>query len=151
MTARPISFLPSHPLRLSGLEPLNIGDDSLFVNVGERANVTGSKAFARLILAGDFATAVEVARSQVENGAQRVGWAKRSVPTRLRYRRNASVICSTAPVSPGGRVTFLSGQKSYQRSRPHSPARFASSLRFLDAAGTRRFKGKEKSSFSRFV
>ncbi|MFO1311214.1 MAG: methionine synthase [Burkholderiales bacterium] len=57
-------------LRLSGLEPLNIGDDSLFVNVGERTNVTGSRAFAKLILAGDFAGAVEVARQQVENGAQ---------------------------------------------------------------------------------
>ena len=57
-------------MRLSGLEPLNIGDDSLFVNVGERTNVTGSKAFARLILAGDFAGAVEVARGQVAAGAQ---------------------------------------------------------------------------------
>ncbi|HYC34776.1 MAG TPA: homocysteine S-methyltransferase family protein, partial [Usitatibacter sp.] len=57
-------------LRLSGLEPLNIGDDSLFVNVGERTNVTGSKAFARLILAGDYAEALSVARQQVENGAQ---------------------------------------------------------------------------------
>ncbi|MDR2173079.1 MAG: methionine synthase [Burkholderiales bacterium] len=60
----------ANPLRLSGLEPLNIGDDSLFVNIGERTNVTGSKAFARLILAGDFAAAVDVARNQVENGAQ---------------------------------------------------------------------------------
>ena len=57
-------------LRLSGLEPLNIGEDSLFVNVGERTNVTGSKAFARLILAGDFDEALAVARQQVENGAQ---------------------------------------------------------------------------------
>ena len=57
-------------MRLAGLEPLAIGDDSLFVNVGERTNVTGSKAFARLILAGDFTGAVEVARSQVQNGAQ---------------------------------------------------------------------------------
>src|SRR5580765_6050934 len=57
-------------MRLSGLEPLNIGDDSLFVNVGERANVTGSRAFAKLVLAGDFAGAVEVARQQVQNGAQ---------------------------------------------------------------------------------
>jgi 5-methyltetrahydrofolate--homocysteine methyltransferase len=56
--------------RLSGLEPLNIGDDSLFVNVGERTNVTGSKAFARLILAGDYPAALSVARQQVENGAQ---------------------------------------------------------------------------------
>jgi len=60
----------SRPLRLAGLEPLNIGDDSLFVNIGERTNVTGSKAFARLVLAGDFAGAVEVARQQVQNGAQ---------------------------------------------------------------------------------
>ena len=57
-------------LRLAGLEPLNIDDQSLFVNVGERTNVTGSKAFARLILAGDFAGALAVARQQVENGAQ---------------------------------------------------------------------------------
>ena len=56
--------------RLSGLEPLNIGKDSLFVNVGERTNVTGSKAFARLILAGDYTNALAVARQQVENGAQ---------------------------------------------------------------------------------
>ncbi|MGE5097188.1 MAG: methionine synthase, partial [Betaproteobacteria bacterium] len=57
-------------LRLSGLEPLNVSDESLFLNVGERTNVTGSKAFARLILAGDYAEALSVARQQVENGAQ---------------------------------------------------------------------------------
>jgi 5-methyltetrahydrofolate--homocysteine methyltransferase len=64
--------IPSIPaeLRLSGLEPLNIGDQSLFVNVGERTNVTGSKAFARMILAGEFNEALAVARNQVENGAQ---------------------------------------------------------------------------------
>jgi 5-methyltetrahydrofolate--homocysteine methyltransferase len=56
--------------RLAGLEPLLIGDDTLFVNVGERTNVTGSRAFAKLILAGDFAGAVEVARQQVQSGAQ---------------------------------------------------------------------------------
>jgi 5-methyltetrahydrofolate--homocysteine methyltransferase len=60
----------ARPLRLSGLEPLLIGEGSLFVNIGERANVTGSKAFARLILSGDFAGAVEVGRQQVQNGAQ---------------------------------------------------------------------------------
>ncbi len=60
----------SRVMRLAGLEPLNIGDDSLFVNVGERTNVTGSRAFAKLILGGDFAGAVEVARQQVQNGAQ---------------------------------------------------------------------------------
>ncbi|UCH47514.1 MAG: methionine synthase [Betaproteobacteria bacterium] len=57
-------------LRLSGLEPLNIGKDSLFVNVGERTNVTGSRAFARLIVAEDYPQALSVARQQVENGAQ---------------------------------------------------------------------------------
>ena len=57
-------------LRLSGLEAMTIGDDALFVNVGERTNVTGSKAFARLILAGQFEEAVAVARQQVESGAQ---------------------------------------------------------------------------------
>src|SRR5215472_14389907 len=62
----------SRPMRLSGLEPLTIGDDSLFVNVGERTNVTGSRAFAKLILAGDFAGAVEIARQQVANGAQMI-------------------------------------------------------------------------------
>ena len=59
-----------HRTRLAGLVPLNIGEDSLFVNNGERTNVTGSKAFARLILAGDYAAALSVARQQVENGAQ---------------------------------------------------------------------------------
>jgi len=57
-------------LRLSGLEAVSIGEDSLFVNVGERTNVTGSKAFARLILAGNYQEALAVARQQVENGAQ---------------------------------------------------------------------------------
>ena len=57
-------------LRLSGLEACNVGDDSLFVNVGERTNVTGSKAFSRMVLAGDFTQALTVARQQVENGAQ---------------------------------------------------------------------------------
>ncbi len=62
----------SRLMRLSGLEPLNIGDESLFVNVGERTNVTGSRAFAKLILAGDYAGAVEVARQQVASGAQMI-------------------------------------------------------------------------------
>ncbi|HQZ01801.1 MAG TPA: methionine synthase [Thauera sp.] len=57
-------------LRLSGLEPFNVGADALFVNVGERTNVTGSKAFARMILEGRFDDALAVARQQVENGAQ---------------------------------------------------------------------------------
>ncbi|MGJ8524473.1 Methionine synthase [Halomonadaceae bacterium LMG 33818] len=56
--------------RLSGLEPFNIEADSLFVNVGERTNVTGSARFKRLIKEEDFTTALEVALEQVENGAQ---------------------------------------------------------------------------------
>ncbi|MBB3295572.1 5-methyltetrahydrofolate--homocysteine methyltransferase [Mitsuaria sp. BK045] len=58
------------PMKLSGLEPVAIGAGTLFVNVGERTNVTGSKAFARMILNGDFEQALSVARQQVENGAQ---------------------------------------------------------------------------------
>jgi len=56
--------------RLAGLEPMSIGAESLFVNVGERTNVTGSAAFKRLIIDGDFETALDVAKQQVENGAQ---------------------------------------------------------------------------------
>ena len=56
--------------RLSGLEPCTITKDSLFVNVGERTNVTGSKRFLRLIKEEDYDTALDVARDQVENGAQ---------------------------------------------------------------------------------
>jgi 5-methyltetrahydrofolate--homocysteine methyltransferase len=57
-------------MKLSGLEPVTIGPGTLFVNIGERTNVTGSKAFARMILNGDFEAALAVARQQVENGAQ---------------------------------------------------------------------------------
>ena len=64
--------VPERPVRsrLSGLEPLNIGPDDLFVNVGERCNVTGSARFRKLIEADDYAEAVQVARQQVEDGAQ---------------------------------------------------------------------------------
>ncbi|WP_407081697.1 methionine synthase [Piscinibacter gummiphilus] len=58
------------PMKLSGLEPVLIGEGTLFVNIGERTNVTGSKAFARMILNGEFEQALSVARQQVENGAQ---------------------------------------------------------------------------------
>ena len=75
--ARAVKTLPpraipasDHKLRLSGLEPMNIDESSLFVNVGERTNVTGSRAFARLILNGQYDEALAVARQQVENGAQ---------------------------------------------------------------------------------
>jgi 5-methyltetrahydrofolate--homocysteine methyltransferase len=73
-TLRPIPpralAIKAPALRLAGLEPFNVDERSLFVNVGERTNVTGSKAFARLVLAGDYAGALAVARQQVENGAQ---------------------------------------------------------------------------------
>ena len=58
------------PMRLSGLEPASFGTTSLFVNIGERTNVTGSRVFARMILEGRFEDALSVARQQVENGAQ---------------------------------------------------------------------------------
>ena len=57
-------------MRLAGLEPVTIGEGHLFVNIGERTNVTGSKAFARMVLEGRFEDALAVARQQVENGAQ---------------------------------------------------------------------------------
>jgi 5-methyltetrahydrofolate--homocysteine methyltransferase len=75
--AQAVSRLPPRPVadrprrtRLAGLEPLTIGPDSLFVNVGERTNVTGSRRFARLIAEDDYETAVDVARQQVQGGAQ---------------------------------------------------------------------------------
>jgi len=57
-------------MRLSGLEPFTLSDDIRFVNVGERTNVTGSAKFRKLITEGDFDSALDVARQQVENGAQ---------------------------------------------------------------------------------
>ncbi|MEL7185788.1 MAG: methionine synthase [Pseudomonadota bacterium] len=66
---RAIPELPVR-LRLSGLEPFNLGPDDLFANVGERCNVTGSAIFRRLIEADDYTAAVNVARQQVDNGAQ---------------------------------------------------------------------------------
>ncbi len=57
-------------LRLSGLEPFTLTAETNFVNIGERTNVTGSRKFAKLILAGDYNAALDVARQQVENGAQ---------------------------------------------------------------------------------
>jgi 5-methyltetrahydrofolate--homocysteine methyltransferase len=75
MNTTPTASAPSPaasvpPMRLSGLEPVSIGAGSLFVNVGERTNVTGSRVFAKMILAGEYEKALAVARQQVENGAQ---------------------------------------------------------------------------------
>lgn len=69
-TTAPAATRPVPPMRLSGLEPVTIGEGHLFINIGERTNVTGSKAFARMILNGQFEEALSVARQQVENGAQ---------------------------------------------------------------------------------
>ena len=75
--ARAVAKYPPRPLpapepvlRLSGLEPFKVDANSLFVNVGERTNVTGSKRFLRLIKEEQFEEALDVARQQVENGAQ---------------------------------------------------------------------------------
>ncbi|MCU7875580.1 MAG: methionine synthase [Candidatus Thiodiazotropha sp. (ex Lucinoma borealis)] len=72
MTDKPPRQLPNieKQCRLSGMEPLNISPDSLFVNVGERANVTGSARFKRLILNEAYDEALNICREQVENGAQ---------------------------------------------------------------------------------
>ncbi len=69
---KPPRKVPTIPVatRLAGLEPLNITADSLFVNIGERTNITGSARFRNLIKAGDYDTALSVALQQVENGAQ---------------------------------------------------------------------------------
>ncbi len=69
---KPPRQIPERPrlMRLSGLEPFTLTEDIRFVNVGERTNVTGSARFRKLIKEGDFETALEVARQQVENGAQ---------------------------------------------------------------------------------
>jgi 5-methyltetrahydrofolate--homocysteine methyltransferase len=68
---RPVPERP-RALRLAGLEALNVADDSLFVNIGERTNVAGSRAFARRVIDGDFDAAVEIARRQVDAGAQAI-------------------------------------------------------------------------------
>jgi 5-methyltetrahydrofolate--homocysteine methyltransferase len=72
VSGHPSREIPEIPkkLRLSGLEPCNIGPDSLFVNVGERTNVTGSARFKKLVSREDYEAALDVARQQVENGAQ---------------------------------------------------------------------------------
>jgi len=68
-TPRPVPEIPVE-LRLSGLEPMNVGPDSLFVNVGERTNVAGSAKFKRLIIEDNYSEALSVALQQVESGAQ---------------------------------------------------------------------------------
>jgi 5-methyltetrahydrofolate--homocysteine methyltransferase len=72
VAGRPVRPIPERApiMALSGLEPFLIGPDSRFANIGERTNVTGSAKFKRLIKEGDFETALDVAREQVENGAQ---------------------------------------------------------------------------------
>jgi 5-methyltetrahydrofolate--homocysteine methyltransferase len=70
MSAAPAPVAAVQPMRLSGLEPVLIQPGRLFVNIGERTNVTGSRAFAKMILEGRFEDALAVARQQVENGAQ---------------------------------------------------------------------------------
>ena len=67
-----MSQIKPPPMLLAGLEPVRIGEDSLFVNIGERTNVTGSRAFARMILNGEYEQALAVARQQVQNGAQMI-------------------------------------------------------------------------------
>ncbi len=65
-----VPLAPAPALRLSGLEPFNVGADALFVNVGERTNVTGSAKFKRLVIDGNYDEALVIALQQVEAGAQ---------------------------------------------------------------------------------
>jgi 5-methyltetrahydrofolate--homocysteine methyltransferase len=67
-------LVPDRPsaLRLGGLEALDVGAESLFLNIGERTNVSGSRAFARRVIDGDFDGALEIARRQVDGGAQAI-------------------------------------------------------------------------------
>ena len=69
ISPRKIPELPRY-MRLSGLEPITITPESMFVNIGERTNITGSPKFSKLILSGDYEAALTVARQQVEGGAQ---------------------------------------------------------------------------------
>ena len=66
MSSSPADSVAVAPMMLSGLEPVTVNAQSLFVNIGERTNVTGSKAFARMILNGDFDQALSMARQHVE-------------------------------------------------------------------------------------
>ena len=93
-------------LRLSGLEALNLGADSLFANVGERANVTGSRQFAKLVLDGQFEQAVVVARNQVENGAQiiDVNMDEAMLDSPVAMRRYLNLIASEPDIA---RVPFM--------------------------------------------
>ncbi|MEW6165694.1 MAG: methionine synthase [Pseudomonadota bacterium] len=92
---------PDFSLRLAGLEPCNIGADSLFVNVGERTNVTGSRAFAKMILEGRLDDALTVARQQVENGAQIVdiNMDEAMLDSRAAMVRFANLIASEPDIS----------------------------------------------------
>ncbi len=71
--------MTDHTMRLSGLEPFNVGDGTLFINVGERTNVTGSKAFARMILNGQFddALASRASRSKTARRSSTSTWTRR--------------------------------------------------------------------------
>ena len=75
------------PMRLSGLEPVLIGSRSLFVNIGERTNVTGSRAFAKLILEGRYEDALTVATSKWKTAprSSTTTWTRRCWTARLRW------------------------------------------------------------------
>ena len=90
-------------MRLSGLEPFTLTPDIPFVNVGERTNVTGSAKFRKLITAGDYAGALDVARDQVANGAQIIDVNMDEGLHRFRSARWSSSSTSSPP-SPTSRA-----------------------------------------------
>jgi len=100
LPAREVPLVPVKT-RLSGLEALNIDDDSLFINVGERTNVTGSKAFLRLIREEKFDEALSVARQQVENGAQiiDINMDEAMLDSKVNMRRFLNLIASEPDIA----------------------------------------------------
>jgi hypothetical protein len=106
-------------LRLSGLEPFNVTHDSLYVNVGERTNVTGSRAFARMILEGRFDDALAVARQQVENGAQVIDI---NMDERCRRGRAMTRFLNLIAASRTSPVPIMLDSPSGRSSRPDSSA-----------------------------
>ena len=135
--AAPRGPRPRQPaMRLSGLEPLTITEDSLFVNVGERTNITGSARFRNLIKDGDYDTALAVAAQQVENGAQviDVNMDEGMIDGVAAMDRFLKLIASRARHQPGpgdGRLLQVGGH----RGRPQVRAGQADRQLDLDEGG----------------
>ena len=124
-------------MRLSGLEPFAIDEDSLFVNVGERTNVTGSKAFARLILNEQYDEALSVARQQVENGAQiiDINMDEAMLDSEAAMTRFLNLIASEPDIA---RVPIMIDSSKWTRDRSRPEMRAGQGHRQLDLDEGRR-------------